>query len=337
MTRGPVAFTSVQDPLLRNPDLAHVVELPVLGLLTRFETNSEDVAAMVREDFAAWQPAMSLVAPEEPPLTVRIIVHGTSESIDGSSALETRSTADGRLIIHSAASVAIADPMRRESLAYVTADLVAQEQLFRERVLNAATFALLAAFDRHPVHAAGICHEGHALLLAGPGGSGKSTLACLAHLHGLNVMSDDLVWVQSEPTLRVWASTHTAHLRPDSLHKLAMTDMHPVVRHRDGKRRISLAEAGQREAVLTAEVARVCLLVPGTHAALEPVGATVLEAALADQLEPGFDRFPQRSRAVLRRLAAPGGWRLTLSREPLDALPFLEQMLGVTPPENPGL
>ena len=309
------------------PDLAHTTQIPVLGIPTRFESNSADVLAMVAEDFGAWRTASELAANDEGHV-VRIVVHEAAGPDDGP--LSVRSTDDGRLVLHTGQSVAVVDPMRRESLAYVSSALVAQEERFREEVLAAITFALLDAFDRHPVHAAAVAHAGRALLLAGPSGAGKSTLACLAHLEGFRLMSDDLVWVQLEPKLRIWANTRGAHLRADALEKLAITDTHPVVRERDGKRRISLGAVVRAEPWVAVDDARVCILVPGRTASLEALVPAAVEKALDAQTAPGFDRFPSRHPDVLKALAAPGGWRLTLSEDPRDTLPYIQAMLGVT-------
>ena len=44
-------------------------------------------------------------------------------------------------------------------------------------------------------------------------------------------------------------------------------------------------------------------------------------------IAPGFDRFPDRNMPVANALASSGGWRLTLTSDPRDALPHLEEML----------
>jgi hypothetical protein len=65
----------------------------------------------------------------------------------------------------------------------------------------------------------------------------------------------------------------------------------------------------------------------GSRASLERVdGRTVIDA-LTCGVAPGFDRFPTRNAAVANVLAASGGWRLTLSTDPDDALPLLDEML----------
>ena len=75
--------------------------------------------------------------------------------------------------------------------------------------------------------------------------------------------------------------------------------------------------------------AAVCLLARGAaRARLERVPPATLADALARDLDPGFDRFPERHDVVVRALGAGGGWRLTLSHDPREALPLLREMLA---------
>jgi hypothetical protein len=55
-----------------------------------------------------------------------------------------------------------------------------------------------------------------------------------------------------------------------------------------------------------------------------------LSTVLLSQLSPGFDRFPRRMERVVERLTADGGWRLTLTNNARQALPFLRRMLDET-------
>jgi hypothetical protein len=67
-----IDFIPTEDVLLRDPTLAYTVELPVLGLPTRFETNSRYVYEMIAETFDAWQTLGDRVdAGRESPLCVR--------------------------------------------------------------------------------------------------------------------------------------------------------------------------------------------------------------------------------------------------------------------------
>jgi hypothetical protein len=177
-------------------------------------------------------------------------------------------------------------------------------------LLEALTFAIIACFDRHPVHAAAIEHGGSALLLAGPSGAGKSTLAWLAHRNGHNVLGEDRVWVQLEPELRVWGGPARVRLRTSADTKQA------IVFDRDAK-----------HTTQSTDRATVCILDRGTRARLDRLAPSDLRDGLIAQLAPGFDRFPARQPAVLAALTRPGGWRLTLSSNPDEAMPFIRTML----------
>jgi hypothetical protein len=123
---------------------------------------------------------------------------------------------EARVVVETAASVAVSDPLRRQAVARVTTGLVADRMHFRTEVLEAVTLALLSHFDRHPVHAAAVALNGRAALLAAPSGTGKSTLAYHCHLDGLELLGEDQVRVQLEPRLRVWGWPARVRLLPDA-------------------------------------------------------------------------------------------------------------------------
>ncbi len=303
----------------------HRISLPVLGIETQFETNSDDVARVVDEAFGGWRLLEPRAGETKAPVVVRIVV--TDAVGHGQAASPVQHRADGpRIFVESPDCAGVSDPDRREATARVSPRLVADGDAFRETVLEALTFALLSHFDRHPVHAAGVARNGRAILLAGPSGAGKSTLAYLAHKTGrLSVLNDDHVWIQREPASRVWGSPGRARVvrlgagaeRPHSGASISKSD----------KMIVGLDGARGDPACYAADRATLCLLERGASVALARVDDATLVEALTRRVDPGFDRFPERHAAVVAALAAGGGWRLTLSSDPRHALPFIETML----------
>ena len=309
---------SAPDPLLRSSDLDYEVRLPVLGIETRFDSNNEDVIELVEQSFGRWRH----LPPEERTAAtaarVRVVVN---EGSDKPSSISLTSGPDSRLLLQSNGSIGYVDPFRQESVAYVTSELASDGAHFRVAVLEALTFALLACFDRHPLHAAAITRGASTALLAGAGGSGKSTLAYLAHSADIDVLSDDHVWLQLDPDVRIWASAPHARLRADA------TAHFPEVEHSgDDKLVVHLAPRDDDHRLFGRRPV-VCILARGDQASLEPLQPSDIEAELIQQLSPGFDRFPERNGAAFAAVASEGGWRLTLSDNPHDALPLLHRVL----------
>jgi len=291
-----------------------VVELPILGLRTRFATDSERVACIVRDRYGCWATIDGGDVAEEPVVTVCIRVHDRRE---GSSPMQYSLPDATRVVARSEGSLGVSDPLRRTSSVDASSELVADADRFHDTMLEAMTFALLAHFDRHPLHASAVRAGGRTLLLAGASGSGKSTLAHIAHTCGLTVMAEDRVWVQLDPISRVWNSSWPARVR--------MVDASSTA----GAKYSTTLDGPLTRDRLLAERATVCVLEPGNQKALiERLTPREVECALLRDVAPGFDRFPERHPRVARALAAPGGWRLRLSRDPAEAIPLLRQALA---------
>ncbi|MES2178526.1 MAG: hypothetical protein V4550_11760 [Gemmatimonadota bacterium] len=295
--------------MIRWPALPFATTLPVLGIAVRFESNSEHVMRLVNDRFGGWLNALGNGTLVTESVAVRIAVRGDASAAHGANMIEHLDLGDGRLLVESADSVGLADPLRRESMAHVSPALV-EDPRFPLEFLDAITFSLLAHFDRHPIHAAGLLHEERAILLAGGSGMGKSTLAHMAHRMGIAVLSDDHVWVQQDPTMRVWGGPPRARLITDGAEKVSVPLEQPGTQ-------VWMASSG----------VTLCVLARGATASLARVDAHVLERELHEQLAPGFDRFPQRHRDVARLLSAHGGWRLTLTSRPADALNLLHAVV----------
>ncbi|MEP6491287.1 MAG: hypothetical protein ABJF01_01325 [bacterium] len=327
-----VDFVPTVDSLARNPPLAYSADLPVLGIETRFETNSRYVVSVVDEAFGGWRCLASRpgVGGAGEGVTVRIVVRGGSEHGPAHAPIQYLCPDATRLIVHSPGSVGISDPVLRESVAYVTTELAADRAHFRVAMLEAITFALLSHFDRHPIHAAAVARDGRAVLLAGPSGAGKSTLTYLAHQAGIDVLGDDHVWVQLAPDVRVWGGSRRVRLTADMASQFPGVERAGVLSTTDRKRKIvvDLDDARDGSAQLVAQCAAVCLLETGDAApSLERLDAPAIVAALTESPAPGFDRFPDRHESVVRAIARNGGWRLRLSSDPRAALPLLLRML----------
>ncbi|MFL5608893.1 MAG: hypothetical protein ACJ8AD_20725 [Gemmatimonadaceae bacterium] len=333
MSRPTVDF-SPADALAPDSALLSPMELAVLGVPVRFETNSRYVLDCIDESFGEWRN----VTPDSravDSLRVRLIAYagreGGDERRDAHVPVRHTCPDSTRLIAHSPGSIGISDPARREAVAHVSTELAADRAHFRSAMIEALTLALVTQFDRHPLHAAAVARGRSAVLLAGPSGTGKSTLAWMAHQAGLEVLGDDHIWIQLEPAPRIWAWPGRVRLLPESMERAPalVTGDAGVVEERDGKRKLVLSLGGA-PGPTRRDIADVvmCALERGEGpAVLERASAAELAGVLQREVAPGFDRFPERHARVVRVLAQRGGWRLRLSPDPLEALPLLRRML----------
>lgn len=327
------SFEPGAHPLQRDVPLRHVVELPVLGVRVRFECNAAHAAHLVEAAYGWWRPLLS--APDwisSAHVRIRVAVCAGAENVRPRPRLISRMPDNEHLLIHSAGSLALADTPRGEGVLYVTADLLDAGEPFLAGVLDAVTLMLVTRFDRVPVHAAMVVRGGSALLLASAGGVGKSTLAYAAHRAGYHVPADDTAYVQLDPQLRVWGAARALRVPHSGSRWFAELGGLEATIGADGDEKVTVPvregpNAPSPEPVV--ERVGVCQLTrAGSRAALEPVEPGVLAGVLSAGLDAGFDRFRDQMPEVARRLCARGGWRLNLSSDPRDALPYIHEMLS---------
>jgi len=335
-----MTFDPSPDVLYHGVALRHVMELPVLGVPVRFESNSAAALAVVEEAFGIWRglrTSPGLIAPLG--VRVRLIVHEGDERADGRAAshapVTCRMPDADRVILHTPGSVGIADTRRQEATAYITLALLADRAHVQHSMIEGLTLVLVTACDRYPVHAAAIARGGVALLLAGPPGTGKSTLAYQAHRRGLRVLSDDAVYVQLDPEFRVWGLPGRIRLLTTAVTNFPELAGRSPTFLANGDEKVVVQCPGEWPAAPApapvATRARVCLLERtggSTTVSKAPASPAEVQAFLKDGVGLSRARFGASLDEALRRLAGAGGWRVSLSANPADAMPMFDDMLA---------
>ena len=311
-------------------EMRHTITLPLLGIPTRFETDSPQVMKIVEETFGLWRALEPRAAAGEPrePVRVCIVTETRSDVLDGDGTTIHHSMSDDlRFVARSHGSVAESDPARRLASVRASTRLVADRARFGAEMLEAVVLALLSCYDRHPVHAAAVAHRGHALLFAAPSGTGKSTLAYACHAEGLDLLADDHVRVQLDRSMRIWGWPARVRLLAETAKRMGAA--HAPAHALDPKQKVVVdARAGMSASRLVADDATVCVLSrDGGPLELEPLAPVAAARALHAQLAPGFDRFPTRWSGVVRALTDHGGWRLNLSQDAREAVPVVRDLL----------
>ena len=312
--------------------LAHESTLPVLGVPVRLRSNAPELIAAFEESLGRWR-----VMERHPQLLSDERVEGTLLLEDGDETTEPPVPVQydiedrGRLVISTPGSVVKGDPPRRAFDGRVTRALLAEGVRFRYKVLEAVVLSVVTQLDRQPLHASAIVRGGTALLLAAPSGTGKSTLSYAAARAGLEVLSEDTVFAQLRPGLRLWAMPGSVHMPRDARRHFAELEHVPTRMLPTGKDKISvsLASLDAEAPHPFIERAGICVVerAAGAPVSAEPMDAASVESALRRQMEPGFDMFAEERGELARALAPGGGWRLVLNDHPDAAIPTLHHLL----------
>ena len=325
-----IDFDTGSDPLWRDVPLDHVLETSALGIPLRVESNSRYVTHIAAEAHGS-SPATGHGEPPLAGVRLRVVVEPGISEVAAATPVVWRFPDRDHAIVHAAGLMASIDLARGEATAYVHDSFARRSTHFRYTVLEGLVLVLLARHDRHAVHAAALRSGDNLLLLHGPTGSGKSTLCYLAHQAGIEVLAEDVVWVQREPELRIWGFGERVHLLEEARESFPELREHDVIRSSaDGERKLAIGIPSPRagEGLPFGRRARVCLLSRnGQHVSRTTVSPEEIQRRLLDVRETAFDMTPERSPLVAKALAADGGWCLNLSSSPEDAVPHLRAML----------
>ncbi|MGH9885443.1 MAG: hypothetical protein ACREBE_07930, partial [bacterium] len=315
------------DPLLLNTPMEYRVELPVLGIPVRFATNDRAVFDHIEEVFGHWRGVEVDRALADAGADMTVLLHDGDEGLTSEPVLTYRAPDPMRWIVHTPGSVGVADLDRQSGVAYVTRALVNDSARFRVAVLQFLVLITITIKDRTPVHASLIGRGDAALLLVGAAGTGKSTLAYAAGKAGWDVLSDDAAYVQLSPP-RVWGSGSSVLLLGDAAERFPELLGRRMTTFPTGKRKMMVA-ASAASPRRWASRAGICVLEQssGPVRATRIPGDEIHRILTFDPAGAGV-RFGDRLDRAAAWLSSRGGWRLTLSRDPAEAIPALEQMLA---------
>jgi hypothetical protein len=253
--------------------------------------------------------------PAAAPLRLRIDVSSELSGV-GQVVIEADSA---RLTLRGSGAAGYADVASGFASCAVSAAYLQHPRSLRDNVLEPLVLMLLTRRDRTPVHASAFIVDDLAILLAGRTGSGKSCLARAADAAGLQVLSDDTVYVQLTPQLTVWGWPTAAHLLPGD----APQTVGPV-RWRHGTMKHVVPFRSAAQAAIACDAAVLCLLSSSRDGdpGLRPLSGEEVAAGLWP-LDEGFDLLPGPIAAAVASLSVGGAWELRLSDDPAEAIRLL--------------
>lgn len=321
-------FRERQAKLLRLP-------LQLLGGRFEFQTASRELMRLVRWAYAGL-PAhrMSAVVPR---CSVKLVLGETATSaFPGEPAPLAMLSGPGLLCgANPSASAAVVSAEQRAGLIIVERAMLRSPYHVRYELIEFAVFTLAARVQGlMPLHAACVGSGRRGVLLIGASGAGKSTAVLHCALAGLDLVSEDSLFVAPE-TLLTTGVANFLHVRPESLRFLSAGDAailrrSPMIRRRSGveKLEVDLRQRRFRLARAPLEVVAVVDLVR-RQAGSGPLLTRLASRELLRRLrasqpyaanQPGWRRFAQRMRAV-------PAFELCRGRHPRQTAEALRQLL----------
>ncbi len=292
----------------------HRASLSLFGIRVEFESNSEEAIAIARECISRGNQTLFSNADER---TIYIVL--TMYDVNRPPAQDREHVDSTSLTLNFEGVKVWANPLSGRGMCEFPPGSEHGEPF--SEAINTVALYLVAQAGRIPVHAAAIMLEDVAVVLAGSSGAGKSSLAMAAAQAGLDVLSEDTVFVQCEPKLRLWSRTEAIHVFEND----APAGAEGGMRLRSGRWKKVLPLATRRD---YADSARLCVLARGDELSLKPMVADDAIIALTANPEPGYEFYGARAVEAVRLLAEQGAWQLTLSRSPREAIALIRQVFA---------
>jgi hypothetical protein len=217
----------------------------LLGARFRFVSDSPELLGLVAAAYAGlpqhrWPASFELL------VELRLLPGGRQRSPDEPSPLHTCEMTGALCGVVDASNYVLVMPARRRALVVASEDMLGHAQHLRQELIEFAVFILATrAQGLVPLHAACFGRGGRGLLLLGNSGAGKSTLALQAFLHGLELLSEDAVFVQPDGMLATGVANYL-HVRTDAAlfsddeNVLRWIRRSPVIRRQSGVRKFEV-------------------------------------------------------------------------------------------------
>ncbi|HZT04079.1 MAG TPA: hypothetical protein VFA39_17640 [Steroidobacteraceae bacterium] len=331
------------DPFKERPGGLLRLHRQVLGCAFEFTTESPQLMRLVRWAYDGL-PRHRLSAPPAR-IALRLTLGGRMPAEGARGAQVHAADEPGPFAMASApgllcaasdcSTVAVISPGERTALISVARELLQFPYHLRYELIELAVFTLAARVQGlMPLHAACVGRGSRGLLLIGDSGAGKSTAVLHCALQGLELISEDSLFVAPQSLLATGVANFL-HVREESLRFLSAADARfirhaPTIRRRSGveKFEVDLRQPRFRLAPRSPRIVAVVAL-SAARAGSEPLLTPIARGEALARLrasqpyaasQPGWGRFATRIRAL-------PAFELRRGRHPREAVAALEGVL----------
>jgi len=331
------------DPFRERAEGLLRIHRQLLGCAFEFTTESPELMRLVRWAYDGL-PRHRLSAPPAR-IALRLVLGGRAKAGRGRGARMRTADEPGPLTMLSVpgllcgasgcSTVAVMSAAQRAALIVAASELLRYPYHLRYGLIELAVFTLAARVQGlMPLHAACVGRRSRGLLLIGDSGAGKSTAVLHCALRGLELVSEDSLFVDPQSLLATGVANFL-HVRRESLRFLSPAEQRfihraPTIRRRSGVRKFEI-DLRQRRFRLAPRPLEITVLVAlsasaaGSGPLLVPIGRGEALARLrASQPyaagQPGWVDFAKRMRAIPAFELRRGG-------HPRESVAALEQLL----------
>jgi hypothetical protein len=311
----------------------------LLGGRFQFESNSPQLLRLVdsaylrlpRHRLSIVAPRLRvrlLLSPGEPPRPRRRSEPPPMSMLSGTGYLGGATTPSSFVVL---------SPSERKALIVLSRQMLRYPYHARYEFIEFAVFTLASRCQGLvSLHAACVGQAGRGILLMGPSGSGKSTVTLHCVLRGLDILSEDSVFVAPE-TMLATGVANFLHVRSDSVRWLGKTPdaaairKSPVIRRRSGVRKfeVDLRRGAYRLAASPLKVAAVVFLSPQS-AGDRPLLKSLSKSDLLTKLTAAQSYAANQPKwaAFCRSVSGLDAFELRRGNHPLEAAETLMALLG---------
>jgi hypothetical protein len=231
-------------------------------------------------------------------------------------------------------SFAIADLNSGKAFGFVADEILNDRSFFRNVFLE-CLFYVMAVHSRFtPVHAAAVVYQKKGILLWGEAGAGKSTLAYSCAKAGFQLVSDDVVHLQTDPAsdrLLGWGRPWQVRLLPDAV-KIFPELVDEVPRLRSDHQwylEVDLRKRLPSSPLVSCHPSVLLFLSRNTTAGsgLEPIDCQQVLHFLKQDIFLTEEPVLERHYSILRRLVQLKPLRLSYSGPPSHAVEIIQKSL----------
>jgi len=230
---------------------------------------------------------------------------------------------------------AVADLDTGSAVGFVSREIVQERSFFRYTFLECLFHVLVVRLSHTPVHCSTVALNGRGVLVCGRSGVGKTTLAYACARSGMQVVSDDVVHLCTNPVtheITLWGNPWCLRLLPEAVHLFPelIGQKLKLKSDRQGCLEIDVSSHFPNAALVSCQPVALVFLERGQEPTpiLYPISAELALGRLQQDIVLDEDSVVERHYSVLKQLVEVGTYALRYSGRPSQAVSMIEGLFA---------